>query len=153
MKRPVTTIPKSRAALQSNPNTGLLANGSAGPWDVDIDESLAGVDRWWIQIEGPSASFYFEVSKLAVVGEMADFLRSRESRTKPPSNGSLKPDPFLKIGGSRKEPIRLVKDDEYEDRYYFAFGPPKRPVARFVISGADVDDLANALQQVLEDLE
>jgi hypothetical protein len=34
---------------------GLLANGSSGAWRVDVDESISGPERWFLQIEGPSA--------------------------------------------------------------------------------------------------
>jgi hypothetical protein len=42
-------------------NLGLLANGSSGSWEVSIDESVSGTERWFAQIEGPSLWLYFEI--------------------------------------------------------------------------------------------
>ena len=46
---------RRRNAVNMTPNThcenlGLLANGSAGRWDVSIDCTISGVERWFAQI-------------------------------------------------------------------------------------------------------
>ena len=41
---------------------GLIANGSAGPWTVEVDETASGEQRWLVQIEGPACDFSFDFS-------------------------------------------------------------------------------------------
>lgn len=121
---------------------GLLANGSSGPWEIAIDESLSGSDRWFAQIEGPVVSFSFEIPSLNVIGKMVDFLSSLMPRNE-----------SLSIGKDKKVPIILVKDDEYKDRFFLVVGSMASPMVRFVIAGKDVMNIADALRQVQEDLE
>src|SRR5437867_11557383 len=81
---------------------GLLANGSAGPWDVAVDTATSGTERWFLQIEGPSIYFYFELASLNVVEKMAQFLE--EESTAPASNGNIV------VGKDRHLPVSLVRD-------------------------------------------
>jgi hypothetical protein len=46
---------------------GLLAIGSSGPWEVSVDETISGTERWFAQIEGPSISIYFEIPSPSIV--------------------------------------------------------------------------------------
>ena len=39
---------------------GLMAFGRSNNWELSIDESTEGEDRWFVQLEGPSAYLYFE---------------------------------------------------------------------------------------------
>ena len=134
---------KTRATHQNtNGSFGLLANGSCGPWEVAIDEATSGADRWWAQIEGPSVSFSFEIASLDIVDKIIRFLE--------PSGGRSR---SLVIAKDKKTPITLLKDDEYADRFFVVAGSMHAPVVRFVIAGADVAKLVNALRQVEEDLE
>jgi hypothetical protein len=123
-----------------NESFGLLACGSSGPWQIDIDEAISGADRWWAQIEGPPVSFYFELPSLDIVGKMARFLKSKNS------------DSFV-IGRDKSTPISLVQDDEFDDRFFLLIGPTDNVMVRFVIAGEDVVRISEALQQVQEDLD
>ena len=53
---------------------GLLANGSSGPWEFSVDETISGNERWFAQIEGPSVYISFEIPSPAIVGEAVRFL-------------------------------------------------------------------------------
>ncbi len=119
---------------------GLLANGSSGQWDVAVDETTVGADRWFLQIDGPAVSFYFEIPAVDVVGRMSRFLDPGGR------HGSLV------LGKGKDLPVTLVKDDEYRDRFFLAVGPPARPAMRFTIAGADAAMLAEALRQAEQDL-
>ena len=137
----------TRAAL------GLLANGSSGSWDVAIDATASEPVRWYAQIEGPSAAFYFEISSVAIVGKMLQFLKPRSKTAKRPSNGIAESSGALVVGKDKKTPVTLIKDDEYDDRFFLAIGPTDNPVVRFIIAGEDVQNLAKALHQTDEDLQ
>src|SRR2546429_6354439 len=102
---------------------GLLANGSSGPWEITIDETTAGPDRWYAQIEGPSVTFCFEIPSLDVVGKMIQFLESRQPPARKRSDDSTDWNGSLLIGKDKRTPVTLVKDDEYEDRFFLAVGP------------------------------
>src|SRR5437773_2194336 len=70
--------------------TGLLALGSSGPWEVAIDETLSGPARYFAQIEGPSVYLYFEIPAVKLVEDVLDFLDPRVAATKPATeNGTL----------------------------------------------------------------
>jgi hypothetical protein len=141
---------QARAQLENNKTLGLLANGSSGQWDVAIDETTSGVERWFVQIEGPIVSFYFEITSPKVVEKMIQFF---EERTKKPHNKSTGKNCSLSIGESEGSPVTLVKDDEQADRYFLLVGLENRPMARFTLAGADVVSLTSALRQAKEDLE
>jgi hypothetical protein len=132
---------------------GLLANGSSGPWDVAIDATTSGPDRWYAQIEGPLATFYFQVPSLGIVSEMVQFLQPSSRAARRPSNGVAEPSGRLVIGKDKKAAVTLIRDDEYSDRFFLTIGPAENPTVRFIIAGADVGHLANALCQVDEDLQ
>src|SRR5262245_41463894 len=85
---------------------GLLACGRCGQWDVDVDETTSGPERWFLQIEGPAVYFDFEIPSLDVVDQTLRFLRSSGKE----SNGEIV------VGTSNVSPVRLLQDDEFEDR-------------------------------------
>jgi hypothetical protein len=150
----MATTKNTRPTRQSNTgNFGLLANGSSGPWEIAIDETTSGADRWYAQIEGPSVSFYFEIPSVDVVGKMVRFLDPRQAPRKEVSLDSMERNGSLVIGKDKKTPIALVKDDEYEDRFFLVVGPMDSPLVRFVIAGTDVAKIADALRQVKQDLD
>ncbi len=150
----MATTKNTRAAGRSNiASFGLLANGSSGPWEIAIDETTSGADRFYAQIEGPSVTFYFEIPSVDILGKMARFLVPHQAPTKESSTGSLAGGGSLVIGKDKKSPITLVKDDEYEDRFFLLVGPVDSPVVRFVIAGMDAVKIVDALRQVVQDLD
>ena len=150
----MATIQKPRMPPQARQATvGLLANGSSGAWEIAIDEALSGAERWWAQIEGPSVSLRFEISSVEIIDEIARFLAAHPASSKQRSNGSPKQGGSLVLGGSNLIPICLAKDDEYDDRFFFLIGPTDGLTVRFVVAGAEVSAIAEALRQVKEDLE
>ncbi|HTU22215.1 MAG TPA: hypothetical protein VMG10_29520 [Gemmataceae bacterium] len=150
----MTTAKNARPILgHGKENFGLLANGSSGEWEVAIDESTSGTERWYAQIEGPTVSFYFEIPSVDVVGKFLRFLNPRPKATKISPNDSEERHNSLVIGKDKKSPIILLKDDEYPDRFFLVVGPTDNPIVRFTISGRNVRKLADALRQVQEDLE
>jgi hypothetical protein len=144
-------VPKnSRTQVENNETLGLLANGSAGPWDVAIDETTSGVERWFAQIEGPTVCFYFEIVSPDIVKKMLQFLE--DGRKKPPNHSTKRNGPLL-IGKDKGMPVTLIRDDEYADRCFLLVGPRNRPLVRFALVGTDLASLTSALRQAAEDLE
>ena len=66
-------------------NIGLLANGSSGPWEVSVDETISGDERWFAQIEGPSVYVSFEIPSPNIIGEAVRFLAHLMTRSGNPS--------------------------------------------------------------------
>ncbi|MHB1422600.1 MAG: hypothetical protein ACYC3I_05280 [Gemmataceae bacterium] len=150
----ITTSRNARPNQRSgNDSFGLLAIGSSGDWEVAIDESTSGDERWYAQIEGLAVSFYFEIPSLGIVDEMLRFLGPRPVAATLSPSGSGESNGWLVIGKDIKTPITIVKDDEYPDRFFLLVGRVESPMVRFAIAGKDVREIAEALRQVEEDLE
>src|SRR5947209_5118903 len=101
---------------------GLVANGSAGPWVVDVDETTSGEQRWLIQIEGPACYLSFEVPSPTVIDTVLGFFE-RETV------------PDVAVGFSGPCAVTLVRDDEYPDRCFFIVGASASPVVRIPLAG------------------
>jgi hypothetical protein len=129
---------KARAVVRRDKETlGLLANGSAGSWDIAVDETTSGPLRWFAQIDGPSVSLYLELPSPGIVGEVLGFLRPTESANGPPAH-PFEGDNDLVIGKDKRLPVALVKDDEYRDRYFLVIGRMPNPVVRLTLTGPDL---------------
>jgi hypothetical protein len=130
---------------------GLLANGSSGPWEISVDETISGTERWFAQIEGTSVYLYFEIHSPNILREAVEFLapprdRKSESSTSSQSHGRLM------ISKDEGVPVSLVRDDEYEDRCFIVVGPGDSPIVRLSFAGVDLEDLIEALRQVEQDI-
>jgi hypothetical protein len=148
----MATAQKSKSTVKNkNVERGLLAIGSCGAWQIDIDEALSG-EQLWAQIEGPTARLYFEIPSVDVLGKMVRYLAPRSSKSGRLANGSAKKLSPLALGGTAAMPVSLVKDDEFDDRFWFVIGPSDSLAMHLVIAGSDVTEIAEALQQVEEDL-
>jgi hypothetical protein len=144
---------KQRGQLEmDNENLGLMANGSSGGWEVSVDETTKGPERWFVQLEGPSIYFSFEIPSPEMIATALDFLEGHPSPKGTHSqfsagNGSLI------LGNHRQRPLILVRDDEYKDRYFLMVGEEADVFVRYTISGQDFMDIREALRQALEDIE
>ena len=128
---------------------GLLAFGSSGPWEVAIDETLSGPARYFAQIEGPSVYLYFEIPAVELVEKALAYLEVRGGvRTKP-----ITGDGALNLGNNSDAQVSLVRDDEFEDRYFLVVEAQAGTVIRFTITDEDLAHIAKALRNALEDLE
>ena len=136
-------LSRHRGLKVSDDEIGLLALGSSGPWEVAIDETLAGPARWFAQIEGPTVSVYFQITSLDVIDDVLLFLTMDSQGTE---NGKLS---VTNCDGSR---VSLVRDDEFTDRYFVEIQAKPALDVRFTIKGADLSDLVKALRDVKNDL-
>ena len=143
------TIPMSSESHDEN--LGLLANGSSGPWEVSVDETISGTERWFAQIEGPSVYVSFEIPSPDIVGEAVRFLATPHDERREPISSATGHGGLL-ISKSPGIPVSLVRDDEYEDRYFIIVGQGDSPVVRYSFAGEDLMDLVEALRQADQDM-
>jgi hypothetical protein len=131
---------------------GLTAIGSAGDWEVAVDETTSATRRWFAQVEGPSVYLSFEVESPNVIGKILDFLTEPKKagnlaqRNSSPRNGELV------IGKSVAVSVTLLRDEEFPDRYFLVAETAGKFVVRVTLGGKDLIMLESALRQVQEDL-
>lgn len=129
---------------------GLAACGASGDWAVDLDETTSGVRKWFVQIEGRSVYLHFGVKSPLVIEKMLDFLTIKEKG----SQSSVAERPMkLAIGKNKEEPVTLLRDDEFSDRYFLLMETKNKSVIRITIAGDDLNSFVIALRQVKEDLD
>jgi hypothetical protein len=126
---------------------GLLANGCAGGWSIDVDESTSGPDQWFLQFQGPSIYVNFEIPSLDTVEQMRLFLSSRPRQTEPASGDELT------VGSDKNAPVQLRRDDEFDDRFFLVIGAGRSPSVHYTLAGSDLKSIVAALEQIREDLE
>ena len=149
----MATVNKSSTVIRrTDVARGALAIGSHGAWQIDIDEALS-CEQWWMQIEGPSVCLYFEIPSTEIVGKMARFLAARTSKSKRSANGSAKKGGNLLLGVTEVARVSLVKDDEFDDRYFLVIGPTEALTIHWTIAGKDVAEIAVALRRAWEQLD
>ena len=143
------TIPMSYEAHDQG--LGLLANGSSGPWEFSVDETISGDERWFAQIEGPSVYISFEILSPDIVGEAATFLAPPDDKERE-LIGSAGGSNRLRISKSPGIPVSLVRDDEYKDRCFIVIGEGDSLTVRYTLAGEDLADLAEALRQANQEV-
>jgi hypothetical protein len=131
--------PRNHSVPEAAPPHGLVANGSAGAWTVEVDETTSGEQRWLVQIEGPACDISFEVASLTVIDLILDFFE-RETLEE------------VAVGFSGTCAVTLVRDNEYPDRCFFVVGAPASPVVRIPLAGTDLGLLAEVFRQARQDL-
>ena len=141
-----------RQGQNENEALGLLANGSAGDWEISVDETTREPDRWFVQLQGPSVYFSFEIPSPEMISQALDFLGVRSPSSSSKTRVSAENDSLV-LGQHRQAPVILVRDDEYEERYFLVIGQMADPVVRFMIAGQDWKDIQEALRQASGDLE
>lgn len=133
--------------------TGLVANATAGAWDLAIDQAIDGPDRWFVQIEGPSIYLYFEIAHPRIVREAICFIDGRRSGAANRTDGcTVGSGGELALGHLAQLPVNLVWDEEYADRLFLTVGNSGNACIRCSVLGPDLDRLVDGLRQVVENL-
>lgn len=144
---------KQRGQHENNSeHLGLMANGSSGEWQIAVDETTKGPDRWFVQLEGPSVYFSFEIHSPGTISQALDFLEGRSS-PKEPNAQSSEENGTLVLSKQRQTSVILVRDDEYTDRYFLVIRQEVDTVMGFTIAGKDLKDIQETLRQAIEDIE
>ena len=143
-------VSKSKDHKEGKAEVGLLAFGASGRWEVAIDETLSGPSRYFAQIEGPSVYLYFELATVKTIDEAIDFFSAHAT--------NARSQPFDKLGklsiAKKSDPqISLIKDDEYDDRYFLTIEAKSGLHVQFTIVGEDLSHIVNALEDAKDDLE
>ena len=142
--RPRPTIRKA--------SVGLLAIGSSGPWEIAIDQTTSGPERWFAQIDGPSVYLNFEIPSLEIIDQVIEFLMcssgDTEKNAAPVARAGT-----LALGTGKSTRIKLVRDDEFRDRYFLVIEPKDGAVVRFTVADNDLAHVIDALRQVKQDIE
>lgn len=137
-------------------SVGLVASGNSKSWDIEIDQTLDGAERWFAQIEGPSIYLYFEISNPSVVKCAFEFVdRHWEGRRKPGktrSKQSSSSDMEVDFGRLANLPVTLIWDDEDNDRCFFSIGEAAEAKIRLAICGKELKEFRIALKHVQEEL-
>lgn len=124
----------------ANGSFRLLANGRAGCWSVDLDESRDGRE-WSLQLDGPQVYLTFAVRDLTVIRSAIAYLREGFRRAD-----------ALPLGHFESAGVSLHWDDEFPDRCFLIVGPHARAALRVAVMADDAATLAEALEQVQQDL-
>lgn len=124
---------------------GLMAHGQSNNWELSIDETIDGEDRWFAQLEGPSANLYFEISSPRVIVDLVSFLECSEPK--------LIDNPVeITIGDFGGNPVTLLRDDEFQDRCFLCIQSNRSSAVRIGVAGSDLNDLSNAARQLKMEL-
>jgi len=143
-----------RSRNNGNKTLGLTAIGSAGGWEVAIDESTSGSsEKWFAQIEGPSVYWYFEVPSPHIIDQILEYLTEPTPTGKRLQGVPDQGNGDFVLGKSKKEPVTLVRDDEFRDRYFLIAETEAGLIMRATIAGDDLKSLVSALKQAKEDLD
>jgi hypothetical protein len=149
MKEHKMPVSRQRDHKESKDGVGLLALGVSGPWEVAIDETLAGPRRYFAQIEGPSVYLYFELATVKAIDEALDFfsVHPRDARAKPfDKNGKLS------VAKNADAQISLTRDNEYDDRYFLVIEAKSGPHVQFTIADDDLSHIVKALRDAKDNL-
>ncbi len=143
--------PKTHPTSQKS-SIGLMAFGSSGPWEIAIDQTTSGTDRWFAQIEGPSVYLYFEIPALGSIDQAMEFLvccpgKAGRNPVHEAQAGTLR------LAAGKSMQVNLVRDDEFNDRYFLVIKPKHGLSIRFTLTGDDLKNVVNALRQSKEDLQ
>jgi hypothetical protein len=145
---------KTKHLHEDDGSLDLVASGSSGKWSVLIAETHTGPAKWFIQIEGPSICFSFELLSINILEKLLLVLdRPASSIVRPPSSQPTPVNGGLLLGMSNRTRIVLLRDDEYVDRCFLMAGSDNTPIVRFSITGTDLLKLTDAFRQATKELK
>jgi hypothetical protein len=130
----------------------LVANGSSGPWDVAVDETISGPARWFAQVEGPGIYLYFEIQSPGIIDAIIKFVEAHLNVKDRLRSDLVAGNGSLDLGRFGCAPVALVWDDEDEGRCFFTIGTAAQATLRITLSAGELAELVKALHQVRDDL-
>jgi len=141
---------------QDDGSLDLVASGASGKWSVLIEETHTGPTKWFIQIEGPSIYFSFELLSINILDEVLLVLERPASAVlpvRPPGSQPKAANGRVLLGMNNRTRITLLRDDEYIDRCFLVTGSDSSPTVRYSISGTEFLKFIDALRQATEELK
>jgi hypothetical protein len=122
---------------------GAAGVGSTSRFDVEIDEALDDVSDLQMSIRTRSWTFRFVLSAREDVARILSFLREPTGRLEFSE---------LVVGSFHDAPVRLIKDNEFADRFWLrAYGDG--PMVEFVLAADDLTEFIYAVGQAVQDLQ
>lgn len=129
-------------------NYGVVANGSAGAWQVAVDETLAGTQQWFAQLESPNCYLYFEIQHPNVMAQIAEFVDSNLQREGSRAGCSESKPAELKLGLCGGHTVEFLWDWDSSHRCFLLVRGVDEFRLRVTLLRSDLQALAGALQQV-----
>jgi hypothetical protein len=123
---------------------GLAAYGRSGEIEITMDGTTSDPQRWAMTIERKDWSIRFEIASPAALKGLLDFLGAH-------LDGKVADD-FV-FGRFQGAPMRMVKDDEFADRFFLVAGGDDNYEFRITLTGASANELSRALTQALADID
>lgn len=131
---------------EEDDKVGLLANGGAEGWEISVDEMTSGPDKWFAQIEGPFVYLYFEIASPSTIEKLLRFLQASDV---PATSGGE----YIELGMFNKISVKILRDDEYQDRYFLCVGDKGRETMRISLMRNDIKALSVATRQIYDELK
>jgi len=122
---------------------GVAAIGSAGRFDIEIDEAIDSPSEIQMGIATAEWSFRFNLSARTEVARINSFLKEQAGKTV--FSESV-------IGSFLGAPVFLIKDDEFADRFWLRASAAGQ-VVDFVLAGDDLAEFTDALVQAARQLQ
>ena len=124
-------------------NYGAAGVGRTTRFDVEIDEALDDPDDVQMGINARGWSLRFALFSRDDVTRILSFLREHTGRLVFSE---------LLVGSFHGAPVRLIKDDEFGDRFWIrAYGD--RDMVEFVLVADDLAEFTDAVAQAVQDLQ
>jgi hypothetical protein len=120
----------------------LVANGSAGQWDIAVDESVDGKE-WSLEINGARTYLTFAIPDLQTIKQALQFLEAG------PRPGGKQETTIGRFDGVA---VALVWDNESSPRCFLRIGPKARSTLFINLQDEDLPTFIDALRQVVSDL-
>jgi hypothetical protein len=112
---------------------GLAAPGTAGAFTVEVLSRPDG--GWLLSVESPAWCFDFALAHPDTVGALAAFLRAHAGRAEFAE---------LVVGSLGAMAVRVVKDDEFEDRFFIR-AAGGGPLVEFTLVGGAAHEFTAAV--------
>ena len=122
--------------MEDSNSFGLSALGIAGDFTVEVLSLPEGGGL--LSIESPTWCFDFELSGPSAVGELAEFLQTYAGRAEFAE---------MAIGTFGGAVVRVVKDSEFEDRFFIR-ATCTGPMVEFTLVGNAAKDFVSAVVEV-----
>lgn len=143
----------SKSAGAAIAAVGLIANGSAGSWDVNVDQTVSGVEKWFLQLDGPSFGLYLLIPGPPIVETVLTFLaRHRAAPTHVSGSQAVQQNVEIDIGSFAGSSVRFLWDEEGEGRLVILISGTETCRCRLTATPSDVRDLTEAFRQARDEL-
>ncbi|HEX4608601.1 MAG TPA: hypothetical protein VH092_10395 [Urbifossiella sp.] len=127
--------------MEQTGNFGLAALGRVGAFTLEVLSRPEG--GWALSVESPAWCFEFPLAGPAVVGELDAFFRSYAGRSEFSE---------LVIGSFGVAVVKVVKDDEYADRFYLRAAGDGL-LTEFTLVGLMAQEFAAAVAEAAAEFE